>query len=458
MSLLLPTWVIIICGISSMVSVLLSVYTISSHLRNYRKPFEQRLTVRILVVVPLFAISCFLNITSETLSKAVEPIREVYEAFVIYTFFGLLTRMLGGERRIVITASGREPVAHPSFVGWVLAPLDISDPRSFLVLKRGILQYVWIKPILCVIIGVAQITGYYDTNDTSPFGVYVWVTLVYNLSVSISLYCLAMFWKCLYTDLKPFGPWGKFLCVKMIIFASYWQGIVLAILGRAGVMKDSATAVQNALLCVEMVPFALGHRYSFPYTAFGIRSMPDCARMQTWYAFKDWISPGDLVHDFRKTLDGNQYGYRDFDSIEAVIAHPQSRSRINRIGQGMRYSEGGAKKYWLPQAVPDGDSRRFSFASSKASLRPLYPDSIASLEEEPDERDPELAPDQLARDEKLYRYARSHLPYGDSHYRVVVDKDAYLHSRNFTEQRRLAHERQTLRGGGGAGEASYGSV
>lgn len=360
----IPNWVVTTSGWLALVSTLVIFLSIFMHLLNYRKPFQQRLMIRIQLIVPLFALSCYsmlVNPTAVYNKFIIEPLREIYEAFVIYTFFSLLTDMLGGAKSIIILTSGRAPVAHPGCLRFILPKLDISDPRTFLGIKRGILQYVWLKPALCFGMLILEVLGWYDVNDLGPRSLYLWFNLVYNFSVSLSLYCLAIFWRILWVDLRPFNPVGKFLCVKLIIFASYWQGILLAILNFAGVLPGSSSedengapnigmSIQNALLCCELIMFAFGHWVSFSYKPFTISRLPN-GRLQLYYAFKDMVGIKDLVIDFRLTFYGDYYkDYKQFDSVDALIAHPTSRARMSRISQGLRYQPNGKQKHWLPQA------------------------------------------------------------------------------------------------------------
>ncbi|CAK7909475.1 hypothetical protein CAAN1_24S01112 [[Candida] anglica] len=391
----LPDWIITLSGWSSLIASLIIFSSIFLHLLNYRKPFDQRLMIRIQLIVPLFAASCFAMLVDpgSVFNRFVlEPTREIYEAFVIYTFFSLLTQMLGGERNIIIRTSGREPVPHPGLVGYIFPDLDISDPHTFMNVKRGILQYVWLKPIICFSILFTEVAGVYNVNDTSITSVYLWLTIIYNASVSLSLYCLAIFWKILWTDLKPFEPVGKFLCVKLIIFASYWQGILLAIFNMCGWLPQGnedgsntniGTSIQNALLCVELIFFAIGHWYSFSYVPFTISHIPN-GRLQFWYALKDVLGVKDLVHDFQLTFYGDYYkDYKQFDSVEALIAHPDSRGRMSRINQGLRYHSDGTQKHWLGGSTLDrnvkvlssenlstSESQAFQFGEDTSSNMP----------------------------------------------------------------------------------------
>ncbi len=62
------------------------------------------------------------------------------QAFVIYCFFDLLIAYLGGERSLLILLHGRSP-KYPVFPGnLVWREVDVSDPYTFLFLKRGIIR------------------------------------------------------------------------------------------------------------------------------------------------------------------------------------------------------------------------------------------------------------------------------------------------------------------------------
>jgi hypothetical protein len=82
--------------------------------------------------------------------------------------------------------------------------MDVSDPFTFLALKRGILQYVQLKPILTLITLIMKSTGTYQDGTLEQGSGYAYVAFVQNASVSLALYCLVMFWKATHEDLKPF--------------------------------------------------------------------------------------------------------------------------------------------------------------------------------------------------------------------------------------------------------------
>lgn len=308
-------------------------------------------------MVPIYSAASWASLMSQDAAFYLDPLRDVYEAFTIYTFFQLLINFLGGERSLIIMMHGRPPRKHLWPIDRCLPKVDISDPHTFLAIKRGILQYAYIKPILAVATIVMKLTGIYQEGYLGLTSGYLWAGILYNLSITLSLYALALFWVCMSQDLQAFRPVPKFLCIKLIIFASYWQGFGLSILQKLGAISNNvpgytadnlAAAIQDALICFEMPLFAVGHWYAFSWKDYADVTI-SAARMPVKYAVRDAFGPRDLIEDTRETFVGKHYEYRVFDSGDNVIAHEESASRFARMREGMRYERGGKGKYWIPQ-------------------------------------------------------------------------------------------------------------
>ena len=208
----------------------------------------------------------------------------------------------------------------------------------------------------------------------------MYVSIIYNISICLALYCLAMFWLCVNDDLKPYRrgfsffravyklilyyrPVPKFLCVKGILFFSFWQSFVISILVAASVITrlgpyvDSehiSVGLNDTLICIEMPFFSLAHFYAFNYTDYIDSKFHFCARMKLYHAFLDAFSIKDVIQDTKATLRGKGMDYREFEPAEGEIHQGAGRDR--RIRAGLRYSKGGKKKYWLPQARAEGDA------------------------------------------------------------------------------------------------------
>jgi hypothetical protein len=309
-----------------------------------------------------------------------------------------------------------------------LSKVDISDPHTFLAIKRGILQYAWLKPILALASIIMKATDTYQEGYIGASSGYLWTGIIYNVSVSVSLYSLALFWICMHDDMKPFRPVPKFLCVKLIIFASYWQGFFLSILqwlgaipnGVAGYTPDNlAAAIQDTLICLEMPAFAIAHWYAFSWHDYADNRVSS-ARMPVKHALRDSFGIRDLIEDTKQTFQGNDYEYRLFDSGDNIIAHEESSSRVKRVMEGMRYERGGKGKYWIPKpgeansrtpllggSIPHGQ-RSLSDGPTRNSTIDKYR-SYGELEETTINED----------DERLFNNARA-LEFGDWNVSLIL--------------------------------------
>ncbi|KAG9235804.1 organic solute transporter Ostalpha-domain-containing protein [Amylocarpus encephaloides] len=427
---------IVVSGVAALLASLLSIVSVWLQTKNYRKPLLQRYVVRILLMVPIYSISSWSSIMSSRAAMFVDPIRDIYEAFTIYTFFQLLINFIGGERALIILMHGREPVHHLWPLNHVLPKVDISDPHSFLAIKRGILQYAWLKPVLGISTIIMKATGIYQEGDLGITSGYLWTGIFYNISVTMSLYSLGMFWVCMSKDLQPFRPVPKFLCIKLIIFASYWQGFFLSILVWLGAIPDNvegytsdtlAAAIQDALICMEMPIFAVAHWYAFSWHDYADVTI-SAARMPVRFAIRDAFGIRDLIEDTKETFSGNKYEYRLFDTGDDVLAHEESSSRVARMMEGMRYERGGKGKYWIPKPG-DANTRTPLLNNRNGASRSRSP--TKTLDGPSDygggDTDENLDPDE----ECLYERAKA-LEYGDWNYPVItaheVSRERWLNS------------------------------
>ena len=281
--------------------------------------------------------------------------------------------------------------------------------------------------MLAVATIIMKATDTYQEGYVGLTSGYLWSGLIYNVSITVSLYALAMFWVCMSQDLQPFRPMPKFLCIKGIIFASYWQGFFLSILVWLGAIPDTvegytpdnlAASIQDALICFEMPLFALAHWYAFSWHDYADVTISS-ARMPVKYALRDAFGPVDLIQDTKHTLFGGRYNYRSYDANDNVMAHEDSTTRTARMMAGMRYERGGKGKYWIPEV--DHHHRTPLLGSSRArtmspgtgshskSRSPNYGTADEDLE------DPVLNPE----DERLYDNAKA-LEFGDWNVRMIL--------------------------------------
>lgn len=77
---------------------------------------------------------------------------------------------------------------------------------------------------MSIVILVLQAFDKYKDGDFSTTGGYLYITLVYNVTISLALYGLFLFYEATKHILAKYEPILKFLTVKSVIFLTFWQG------------------------------------------------------------------------------------------------------------------------------------------------------------------------------------------------------------------------------------------
>ncbi|KAI8905887.1 organic solute transporter subunit alpha/Transmembrane protein [Gorgonomyces haynaldii] len=86
----------ITCGFGA-ISLCMTIFLVSQHLRHFTNPFEQRYIVRIALMVPIYALAATLGTKFYWISEAFDAVRDLYEAVAIYSFGALVLHYLGRD-------------------------------------------------------------------------------------------------------------------------------------------------------------------------------------------------------------------------------------------------------------------------------------------------------------------------------------------------------------------------
>jgi len=277
-------------GIFVILAVLLSLYEIFMHLANYSKPEIQRYIIRILWMVPIYATESWFSLRFKAQAIYLETAREAYEAYVIYNFFYLLLAYLGGENEIILRSLRRDqPEKEHHLWPFHYALPQWRTGKEFVIrCKLGTLQYVVIKLMITVVTFFLEATGRYEEGDLSPHGSFLYIALVNNFSQIWAMYCLVLMYHAYHEELEGLKPLPKFICVKAVVFFSFWQQVLIAVLVREGVIHDTfdyssdeiARGFQDYIICIEMLLAATAHIFSFSYIDYLIKVKK--VRKQTW--------------------------------------------------------------------------------------------------------------------------------------------------------------------------------
>ncbi|KAF2880627.1 hypothetical protein ILUMI_25546 [Ignelater luminosus] len=267
---------ILIAGIFVWLAIPISLWEIIQHVIHYTQPRLQKHIIRILWMVPIYAINAWLVLLYPKHSIYMDSARECYEAYVIYNFMKFLLNYLNMEMDLEANLELKPQVKH-------IFPLccmpDWEMGREFVhMCKHGILQYTVVRPISTAISFICKISNVYGEGEFKGNVAFPYLLAVNNLSQFVAMYCLVLFYKATAAELRPMKPLPKFLCIKAVVFFSFFQGVLIDILVYSGaILPNSPTSddglgisnrLQNFLICMEMCMAAVAHHYSFSYKQY----------------------------------------------------------------------------------------------------------------------------------------------------------------------------------------------
>ncbi|KAJ7568430.1 hypothetical protein O6H91_01G032600 [Diphasiastrum complanatum] len=306
--------VIGVAALCTCAAVSVALWHIYMHLNNYTEPTYQRYTV--------YAMMSFLSLLMDEKSIYFNSIRDIYEAFVIYNFLSLCLAWVGGPGAVVQSLAGQ--FLKPSFhlMTCCLHPIPL-DGHFIRRCKQGGLQFVILKPILVAATFILYSKKKYEDGNFSAKQGYLYITLIYTVSYSLALYALILFYFSCKDLLRPFRPVPKFIIIKSVVFLTYWQGVLVFLAAKSGLIKnaDEAADVQNFLICVEMAGAAVVHLYAFPFKEYAEANIGSSAGLtgSITHALNLNDVVYDTVHQFAPTYhdyvlysDGSQEAPRKY--------------------------------------------------------------------------------------------------------------------------------------------------
>ncbi|KIZ05721.1 Transmembrane protein [Monoraphidium neglectum] len=267
--------VIALAGVCAFGAVSISVVQILCHLRNYTEPLFQRYIIRLIFMVPVYALGSWFSLRYRHSAIYFDTVRDCYEAWIIYNFTSLLLAYVGGPGAVVVKAEGK--VVHPSWVH-----LTCCLPAM--------------QPLMAALTLVLYAANAYTDGDMSPKNGYFYLPILYNVSYTFALYGLLLFWIGAGELLAPFSPLLKFVLVKTVVFLTFWQGIAISAINSMGHIEDpeDGKALQNLMICAEMLVAGAALTYAFPHKEYSIGGSAAGFRLD---AFAHAASMRDVVKD-----------------------------------------------------------------------------------------------------------------------------------------------------------------
>jgi len=335
-------------GAFAWAALLITVHHIYCHLRHYNVKNEQKWIVRLLFIVPIYAFDSWLSILffqNDYLYVYFATIRDCFEAFVIYCFLALCYEYLGGEGNIMAEIRGKA-IPH-SYMHLTCCIAGKEYTISFLrFCKQMTLQFCLVKPLMALVTLILQAFGKYHDGDFRMDGGYLYITIVYNISITLALYGLVLFYFATKQMLKPFDPLLKFFTVKSVIFLTFWQGVLLAMFEKFGIIEaidgdisnlsagTVAAGWQNFIIVIEMFFAAIALRFAFPYSVYASCSRSFGGRVVTMQSIssnlKETMNPKDIMHDAIHNFHPTYQHYTQYNPQAAEEKADQQRREEER--------------------------------------------------------------------------------------------------------------------------------
>ena len=206
---------------------------VAGHIFNYHQPRVQKQLIRMIMLMPVFAIFCFFGVLSYRLTPYFLPITQLYEAFAIVAAFYLMLALLA-----------------PHATTWQQQHAFFSLPahggaRAFTKTYIAVLQLLpgrIITTIAVIILSAVSCNGskHYKRGHTV-------IAIINGIQAVIALIALFRFLRRWLADLRLIDSRivGKLSCFKLIVALEFLQNIVFRILTQVNALEASRTRSWN---------------------------------------------------------------------------------------------------------------------------------------------------------------------------------------------------------------------
>lgn len=294
------------------VATVISCFFIGQHLLHNKNKWEVKIpALMIISMVPVYAICSGLSllVTMEEHNFAVplSAFREFYESLVLVAFMQFIAEFWGGTVTLAGFLDSDEMTLNTIFP----VPVQLADRTLRSCLKKvepyehalldlrvfpfrripgshyvawtyvGALQYA---VVMLLYVAVTMSMWCSSLDNRTKLKITVVLKGIKGASNLCAMYNLLVLFEYLreskktHERMNKIRPISKFVCIKLLVIFSLWQEFGMSLLARNDMLpvlrgwrvdwndeEKSAEAVVNFLVCIEMLLFAMWHRYAYPF-------------------------------------------------------------------------------------------------------------------------------------------------------------------------------------------------
>ena len=271
----------------------------------------------------------------------------------------MLTRTAAQHGSVESLLARKEQQPHLFPLSLMLKPWRMG-PEFQRKCKAGVLNYVIIRPVTAAVAFVSEARGMYGEGELfNATKTYTYVVAVNSFSQSHAIYCLILLFQATRAELEPIKPVAKFVCVKAVIFFSFWQSIAIVVMVHMHVLssrtlsikdydiKDVSSGLQEFIICVEMFVAALAHQFAFPVSDFGDAVPAEGSKLSSVLDVLDMSDVFLDVRDRAESVGGRMVG-RLKDATGSVIGPPRAKLKLDHDGGDLDGDDDSAAVRLLP--------------------------------------------------------------------------------------------------------------
>lgn len=267
-------------GTFAILGILISFWHMMTHVRRMYEPTVQRKIIAILWMIPIYSVSSWFSLVYPHAQDYLSIFKDVYEAYLISTFLSFLMAILGkGDRNAVIDLLSKhaDHLKAPMRFCFCAKQEVYPTPRhkADAVLTQCqffTMQFVFVRPITTVAIVIAD---QFKECRWDPKCVQFYLMMTVNISIFFAFTGLIRFYHVVNREIKWVNPFAKFLCIKGVVFMTFWQSIVISFIAHTVYKRQAdvneeydatewSKQAQSFLVCLEMFFFAIVHIFVFP--------------------------------------------------------------------------------------------------------------------------------------------------------------------------------------------------
>ncbi|MCJ1454278.1 hypothetical protein MMC28_004630 [Mycoblastus sanguinarius] len=269
----------IVAGVTALFSILVAIFLIFRHACHFSNPAEQKQIIRVITIIPSFAVICFLCVWLDgSPAPYITPGRDIGEALPMAAFFLLMSTYVATDERNRIDLFAE--MAPLDKKGYVQGGGSLGWYRK---LTFGVLQWVPISLILWIATAISLAAGTYCITSSNIHFAHIWISIIRTISTIIAITALLGFYKRFKSVLKPRGAFKQLLCFKFIVILNFLQTLIFSFLHSSGDLhankyltsNDLTNGLPSLILCCEMAlispfflmvysikPYTIGHMFS----------------------------------------------------------------------------------------------------------------------------------------------------------------------------------------------------